>query len=175
VDHKRRRRAWDQGFSVKSLATYQPRIKDCVDQLTTQLGNSGGKAMDATAWTMMLAFDVMGEVAFGKDFGGLRTGKEPAAARAVHDHMTVLGTLGMVPWLLWLLQFIPGATQGYAPFIKWCAEQVQGQKKKYVPDEKTPRNLSGWLIKAFVEGDASAPPTEDALNDDARLMIIAGR
>lgn len=122
----------------------------------------------------MLAFDVMGEVGYGKDFGGLVTGKEHAAAKAIHDHMTILGTVGMVPWLLYVIQFIPGASAGYAPFFKWCSNMIREKKAAWVP-EKYPQDISSWLIKAVVEKDASASPTEASLRDDARLIIVAGR
>lgn len=31
-----------------------------------------------------------------------------------------------------------------------------------------------WLLKAIVERDASASPTEESLNEDSRLLIVAG-
>jgi len=89
---------------------------------------SGGKPQNATAWTMMLAFDIMGDIGFGNDFGAVATGEEPAAAKAIHDHMTILGIFDMTPWLLYLLQFIPGASAGYAPFFKWCADTINAKR-----------------------------------------------
>lgn len=38
-----------------------------------------------------------------------------------------------------------------------------------------PRDVISWLIKAFNEGDSSAPPGEMAMQEDARLLIITGR
>ena len=43
---------------------------------------------------MMLAFDIMGEVGYGQDFGGVVSGKEHPAAKAIHDHMSAIGTVG---------------------------------------------------------------------------------
>lgn len=123
---------------------------------------------------MMLAFDVMGEIGYGKDFGGIVSGKEHPAAKAIHDHMTILGTVGMTPWLLYIIQFIPGASAGYAPFFKWCANMIT-EKKATWDSEKYPQDISSWLIKAVMEKDVAASPTEASLNDDGRLVIIAGR
>jgi hypothetical protein len=41
--------------------------------------------------------------------------------------------------------------------------------------EKDPQDISSWIIKAVVEKDPSASPTDKSLHDDGRLMIIAGR
>ncbi|KAF2650048.1 monooxygenase [Lophiostoma macrostomum CBS 122681] len=173
VDHKRRRKAWDRAFSVKSLRTYAPLIRAKVEQLTSTLASSATAPKDATAWMMMLAFDIMGEVGYGQDFGGIDTGKEHPAAKAIHDHMTILSVVGTVPWLLYLLQFIPGASKGYAPFFKWSTGQIQGKKATWNP-EKEPKDIASWLIKAVMEKDVSASPTTASLNDDGRLIIIAG-
>ncbi|PVH98329.1 putative cytochrome P450 [Periconia macrospinosa] len=173
LDHKRRKKAWDRGFSVKALSTYQPRIKSKVDILTAEFLKTAGTPKDVTAWMMMLAFDVMGEIGYGKDFGGLVTGREHAAAKAIHDHMTILGTIGMVPWLLYMIQFIPGAAAGYAPFFKWCGDMIREKKTMWDP-EKYPQDIASWLIKAVMEKDVSASPTEASLTDDGRLIIIAG-
>ena len=42
----------------------------------------------------MLAFDIMGEVGYGQDFGGIVTGKEHPASKAIHDHMSIIGIVG---------------------------------------------------------------------------------
>ncbi|KAJ5751027.1 hypothetical protein N7533_008055 [Penicillium manginii] len=42
-------------------------------------------------------------------------------------------------------------------------------------DDNTPKDVISWLVKALYEEDQSAPPGHQALNEDGRLMIIAGR
>ncbi|ODM14315.1 hypothetical protein SI65_10239 [Aspergillus cristatus] len=61
-DHRKRRKAWDRGLSVKALGTYEPRVKAKVDLLSAQIGAHLGRTFDATAWPMFLSFDIMGEV-----------------------------------------------------------------------------------------------------------------
>lgn len=38
-----------------------------------------------------------------------------------------------------------------------------------------PNDLVSWLLKAVHEKDPSAPPTEKALNEDSRNLVVAGR
>ncbi|KAI4862377.1 putative benzoate 4-monooxygenase cytochrome P450 [Hypoxylon rubiginosum] len=170
--HKQRRKAWDRGFAVKALRTYEPRIKVLVDQLITQFSKQKG-AVDATAWSMYLSFDVMGEVGLGQDFGSVSSGTEHSAIKAIHDHLLILGIGSHMPWLLNLASRIPGATAGYAEFFNYCETQVNA-KKRNLDLSKYPQDVLSWLLKAVVEKDISASPTAESLNDDARLLIIAG-
>ncbi|OGM51219.1 cytochrome P450 [Aspergillus bombycis] len=31
-----------------------------------------------------------------------------------------------------------------------------------------------WVLKAFIDNDVSAPPSEPALHNDSRVVVIAG-
>jgi len=149
--------------------------------------------MDVSAWSMFFSFDVMGEIGFGKDFNNLNTGVEHSAIKGVHSHMTMLGIMSTVPWLLNVLGSIPGAAAGYSEFFSFCAGQIREKHKvshrfqtysKYHvqltfiqtwDSEKMPQDIVSWLLKAVKERDVSASPSAAALEDDARVVIIAGR
>lgn len=77
----------------------------------------------------MLAFDIMGEVGFSKDFCGVAEGKENPAIKAIHDHMTILGIMSHVPWLLNMLSRIPGAASTYSEFFGWCTNEIEQKRK----------------------------------------------
>jgi hypothetical protein len=82
-----------------------------------------------SAWSMFFSFDVMGEVGFGKDFNNLTSGVEHSAIKGVHSHMTMLGIMSTVPWLLNVLGSIPGAAAGYSEFFSFCAGQIREKHK----------------------------------------------
>ncbi|KAE8353448.1 monooxygenase [Aspergillus coremiiformis] len=172
-DHRKRRKAWDQGFSTRALRTYEPRVKAKADQLVSQIEARLDKPLDITAWSMFLTFDIMGDVGFGKDFHNLTTGIEHPAIKGIHDHMHVLGILSHVPWCLNLLSRIPGATAGYSAFFQWCAEEIESKRKSWDRDQY-PQDIVSWLLKAFVDRDISASPSKASLHEDARVVIIAG-
>lgn len=171
--HRLRRRAWDRGFSIKALNTYEPRIKAKADLFKSQLASKGASSMDVSTWSMYFSFDVMGEVGFGKDFNNLTSGVEHPAIKGVHAHMTMLGIMSTVPWLLNVLGSIPGAAAGYTDFFSFCASQIR-EKHKTWDGEKYPQDVISWLLKAVKEKDVSASPSPEALEDDSRVMIIAG-
>ncbi|KAE8316235.1 cytochrome P450 [Aspergillus transmontanensis] len=181
-DHRRRRRAWDRAFSIKSLSVYEPRVIAQAKKLTAQVEANQGKPLDVTTWSMLFTFDIMGDIGFGKDFGNLTTGKAHSAISAVRDHMRVIAVVSHLPWLLNMLGKIPGAAAGYQGIFKWCTDQVETKRKVSSPlyafgladHDKYPQDIISWILKAFIDNDVSAPPSEPALHDDSRVVVIAG-
>ncbi|GMG41861.1 unnamed protein product [Aspergillus oryzae var. brunneus] len=162
-----------------------------------QVEANQGKPLDATTWSMLFTFDIMGDIGFGKNFGNLTTGKAHPAISAIRDHMRVIAVVSHLPWLLNMLGKIPGAAAGYQGFFKWCTDQVETKRKVLSPryafglavdetsvypdatqqswdHDKYPQDIISWILKAFIDNDVSAPPSEPALHDDSRVVVIAG-
>ncbi|KAI0883093.1 putative benzoate 4-monooxygenase cytochrome P450 [Annulohypoxylon maeteangense] len=169
-DHRRRRRAWDKGVSSKALQMYAPRTKVLVDKFVSQISQQTGP-VDARDWSMYLAFDIIGELGFGKSFGCVETGQDHPAITAIHDHMEFLGVFEHVPWLLNMLSRLPST--GFAPFYQYVYSLLQLTHNDYTP-EKAPQTIMSWLYKAVIEKDISASPTTKSLEEDCRAVIIAG-
>ncbi|KAL4804568.1 cytochrome P450 [Aspergillus unguis] len=173
--HRRRRRAWDRGFSMKALPIYEPRLQRKVDVLVSQMRQRLDKPLNITQWTMYLAFDVMGLIGFSKDFRQLEEAAEHAAIKELHGQMLVLGILKPVPWVITILGAIQGLVGDYGQFMKYCADRITEKKAEWKSSEtKVPQDVISWLLKAIDEKDQSAPPGDQALNEDGRLMIITG-
>ncbi|KAL4925251.1 cytochrome P450 [Aspergillus undulatus] len=173
--HRRRRRAWDRGFSMKALPTYEPRLQHKVDVLISQIRSRIDEPLDISQWTMYLAFDVMGLVGFSRDFRQLEEGVEHAAIKELHGQMLILGVLKPVPWVLTILGALQGLVGDYGQFMTYCADRIAEKKAEWKASEsKVPKDVISWLLKAMDEKDQSAPPGDQALDEDGRLMIIAG-
>ncbi|ROW01204.1 hypothetical protein VSDG_02711 [Cytospora chrysosperma] len=172
-DHRNRRRAWDRGVAIKALATYQPRIEEKAALLSKQMQNRAGQAVNVTDWSMFYSFDVVGEVGFSKDFGNLTTGVEHSAIKPIHEHIKVFGVLSPIPWLMNVLGSIPGAANIYTEIFDICANEIRAKQKVW-DSEKYPQDIVSWLLKAVHEKDISAAPTIEALDDDARIVLLAG-
>lgn len=173
VRHRNRRRAWDRGFAIKTLATYQQRVKEKSDLLTKQIQDRAGQPIDITKWAMFYSFDVIGEVAFGKDFGNLVTGTEHSALRPIHEHIKVFAVLGHLPWLMNIMTSIPSASSVYTEIFSFCENEIRAKQKLW-DSEKYPSDIVSWLLKAVHDKDISAVPTTEALEYDSRLILLAG-
>lgn len=157
-----------------------------MNALTDKLTSASAEStpLDATQWSLLLSFDIMGMVGLGRDFGGISTGSRHPAIRAIQEHMRMLSILSHVPWFLNLFSLVPGATAGYMPFFGFCAEQVNekrermlaSSKKQSADDERSPPpDIMSWLIAAFEDPvDPAGVPSREALDEDSRVVIIAG-
>ncbi|KAG6366127.1 hypothetical protein INS49_000303 [Diaporthe citri] len=118
-------------------------------------------------------FDVIGEVAFGKDFGNLATGTEHSALKPIHEHIKVFAVLGHLPWLMNIMTSIPSASSIYTEIFSFCEDEIRAKQKLW-DSEKCPSDIVSWLLKAVHDKDASAAPTTEALEYDSRLVLLAG-
>ena len=53
-------------------------IKSCVDAFVTRIGKDGGpgsRGLNMTKWYEMVAFDILGEMAFGESFHCIEIGR----------------------------------------------------------------------------------------------------
>jgi hypothetical protein len=107
-----------------ALASYQPRLKSKVDLLIAQLVQREGEPVNASNWAMFFAFDVMGDLGFGKDFHMLEKGREDDATLGIHNSMSAFGYMHHVIWLLHFIVSIPGIVSPFNKFRDWCEGQV---------------------------------------------------
>ncbi|KAK7618291.1 putative benzoate 4-monooxygenase cytochrome P450 [Phyllosticta citricarpa] len=172
--HKTRRRAWDKGMSPKALKSYLPRIEKKVELLVEQFASraQSEKSIDVTLWTALLAFDVMGEVAFSKDFGDVEQGVEQPAIAEMHSHMAFVGTLMHVPWLLNFLGRLRGATGSYGLFFSWCRNQLAEKQKQLDMKGEDPQDIASWLVQEAAAKRSGVTPA--GMDQDSRVAIIAG-
>lgn len=104
-----------------------------MELLLSTIDDQQGRAVNMTQYAMFFGFDVMGDVGFSKDFQMLASGQEHPAIVGLHDNMTAVGILGIVPWLMSMLSKIPGATGSYERFTSWCGQQVKEKRHVCCP------------------------------------------
>lgn len=85
--HDKRRRIWSPAFSDKALRDYEKRMEPYADALRDRIEASKGQPVDVSKWFNFFGYDVMGNLAFGKDFGMLQSGKEHFAINLLNEGM----------------------------------------------------------------------------------------
>lgn len=91
TQHDRRRKHWVPAFSDKALREYEPRIQIFNDKFISQLTTLDGKPMDVSEWFKLYAFDVIGSLAFGKNYQMLDSGEKHHALGLLTEGMSPLG------------------------------------------------------------------------------------
>jgi len=186
---QRRRDGWDKAFNatgktwcIKSneldanrnispaLRGYESRVVKYADLLIYQLSKFGGehKPVNASKWFYFFGFDVMGDLAFGKTFDMLKTGKSHPVVKLLKDASRPLAWLSPVPWLFSLLVNTVGGP--IIKFINYSGEQVE-QRKKMTPEEP---DIMSYLLDSPSTSRFTPAEEKNWLYGDSRLIIIAG-
>ncbi|KAL6792851.1 cytochrome P450 [Trichoderma sp. SZMC 28012] len=175
AEHTRKRKMVSHTFSVKSIVQFEPYIHQNLELFVKQMdrlvdtsqfkGQDGKKEarIDCLPWFNYLAFDVIGDLAFGAPFGMLEKGVDLAEVRCAPDSppiyapaIEILNRRGEV-----------SATLGCFPALKPYA--------KYLPDPfysnglAAIQNLAGIAI-ACVKRRIDNPPDVERKDLLARLM-----
>ena len=77
--HAEMRKYLSSAFSDRSLKEQEYLVSDVIDEFIKQIeyrGSSPG-GVDMTLWFNLMTFDVIGKLAFGKDFEGINSGRHP--------------------------------------------------------------------------------------------------
>ncbi|KIX94699.1 uncharacterized protein Z520_09745 [Fonsecaea multimorphosa CBS 102226] len=169
VHHDMRRKAWARGFTQSSLRDYEPRVERYTQSLVEQIRAFSGQPINAAQWFNYYSFDVMGDLAFAKDFDMLKNGQKHWAIEILNGGQRGIGIFGPVPWLFIIMSNIPPVVKEFKKFIKFCEDMMEERMKMKVdrPD------ISSWILQS--------PPmtgthfSEKAwLTGDTRLIIVAG-
>ncbi|KAF2721077.1 putative P450 monooxygenase [Polychaeton citri CBS 116435] len=170
--HDRRRRIWAPGFSDKALREYEVRVNIFNAKLMQRVRENAGKPIDATKWFSLYAFDVMGALTFGKDYGMLDAGELHWAAKLIVDTMEAAGPRPPA-WLIRVAIAIPGVMAGFHKFLRFCRDELHWRYENRDKKDVDGSDIAGWLMKAYEGWDK--PPADDPMfQGDARLVIVAG-
>ncbi|KAJ5297264.1 uncharacterized protein N7443_008157 [Penicillium atrosanguineum] len=126
-EHARRRKVWDHGFSTKAIRAYEPVV---------------------TKYAYYYAFDVMGNLAFGKSFNMIAEGKEAYFLKTIRTDMTNIGHLKHMPWIFPILMNIPLINANNLNFWKWIESQFLERSAK----ELEQRDIFSWILDAYKKG-----------------------
>jgi cytochrome P450 len=77
LSHKRMRAQLNTAFSDKSLREQEQLIAEPIDLFIAQIGgkDDSPQGIDIVRWFNLMTFDIIGSLAFGESFGGLKEGK----------------------------------------------------------------------------------------------------
>ncbi|KAL6915492.1 hypothetical protein FSST1_006987 [Fusarium sambucinum] len=100
--HSGMKKTLSGAFSTKSLSQQEDIVQSCVDGFVRRLGQDGTTkvGLNMTKWFEMIAFDILGEMAFGETFHCIEKGKPHYWSDMVVEHLffiTVLDNLRRFP------------------------------------------------------------------------------
>lgn len=111
----------------------------------------------------------MGDLAYGKSFNMLSSGKEHWAINVMKLSMRVLGLFGSIPWFTNILGNMPFLNQRMTKFLSFSEQMITDRKKMSteIPD------IATYILDAPVPPGGEYPE-KSWLIGDSRLVIVAG-
>lgn len=135
--HARKKKVANVPYSMAAMQRLGPFIDDTIDMFAGRLERfaAGSGRVDLGDWLHYFAFDVLGEVAFGRKFGFLEEGRDiEDAIRVIDDSQRYNGIVGQVPELDYLLRrnplwrLVPSMGTGNAPITRLALAEVARRK-----------------------------------------------
>ncbi|TKA38282.1 hypothetical protein B0A54_09222 [Friedmanniomyces endolithicus] len=158
--------------SMQAMRTYETKIDSYNDKYVRRVTESIGTPVNASNWFNLYSFDVMGSLAFGKDYHMLESGERLPALELLKAGLKVLAFY-IPAWAFRLLLTIPGLAGAFHTFVKFCVAELDWRVEHAAEiDEKGGKDILSWLLKSY-EG-VEKPQADVTLQADTRLIIIAG-
>lgn len=178
AEHSRKRKLVSHTFSPKSVLQFEPYMKDCLELFVQQFDKlidesdqrdeTGAKEahLDCLPWFNYLAFDIIGDLAFGAPFGMLATGvdlteirESPTSPPLYASAIEILNRRGEVSAAL-------GCCPPLKPYARWLPDPFFSNGLAAV------QNLAGIAI-ARVKARLDNPP--DVARKDLLARLQEGR
>lgn len=200
AEHSRKRKTVAHTFSTKSIGEFEQYIHANIELFVKQLtrisstqtnSDTGFASIDALHWFNYLAFDIIGDLAFGAPFGMLAKGKDVAEVRKSPDgpptyapaievlnrRGEVSGTLGIYPSLKPFGKYLPDRffRDGLSAVENLAGIAVARVSERLRP-EVMEKNTRVDLLARLMEGrDATgAKLGREELTAEALTQLIAG-
>lgn len=136
--HSVQRRKFANYYSMSSLVGYERYVDNCTELLSRRFGElaNSGRIVDMRHWLQCYAFDVIGEITFGKRFGFLDMGEDKDGVfKAIDDRGSYSTFVGIWSWThRWLYPLLPN-TGGHAYVAKYTEDRIE-QRVKLAKDPR---------------------------------------
>lgn len=160
-------------FSTKALLDQETLVSQTVDAFITRLGSDGGpesKGLNMTKWTEMVAFDILGEMAFGQSFQCIVRGEPHYWQEMILNHLyfvTVADNLRRLPFVLTVARFL-------APILTSVRNKHSQFTRDKVAERMTDDNGRKDFMSNLVSKVESGEVDREEMTAHASTLIIAG-
>ena len=171
--HRKMKAFLSAAFSSKALLEQEAIVARAIDAFMDRVGRDGGPCsagLNMTKWFEMIAFDILGEMAFGQSFGCVEAGAPHYWQEMILNHLYFIVVADN-------LRRLPGATAAarlLAPFLT----AVRDKHTRYTRDKVAARlarrdGRKDFMANLVAQVDSGAVEAEE-LNAHASTLVIAG-
>ncbi|KAI1262389.1 cytochrome P450 [Xylariaceae sp. FL1019] len=175
--HGETRRQLQSTYTMTSLVSYEPYVNQCSDIFSQRLAEmaAAGTSVDMGHWLQCYAFDVIGEITFGRRFGFLDQGVDiEGLMSAIEASLAYASVLGIYPRIhplgFKVFNFMAGSKGGGRAYVEvfartMVAEHERNRQKSMTENGST---LAEPFVSKFLTRHEEAPERFSKAN------IVAG-
>ncbi|KAJ5607121.1 benzoate 4-monooxygenase cytochrome P450 [Penicillium hordei] len=170
--HSRMKKCLSPAFSLRSLGDQEAIVSQCVDRFVSRMGepelNAGG--LNMTKWYEMVAFDILGELAFGESFHSIEDGKPHFWSSLVEDHLyfiTVADNFRHFPVIALIAKLL-------SPFLDGIRKKHTGYTRAKVARRIGSSSARKDFMANLIGKVESKEMDREELTAHASTLVIAG-
>ncbi|GJE94949.1 cytochrome P450 [Phanerochaete sordida] len=167
--HGARRKPWIKAMSSTSLKNFEPIVKMKAQELVDELAKRQGQEIDISEWMHYFGFDFMGHLAFGRELGLLKKGKDhEGMIQIIEEGIYGAGVISHMPWLLPFVACFP-------PLLKGL-RKVQNMGRNFASERLAKGSTSKDIYYFMTEDEGASQPrfTQEEIEADGMVAIVAG-
>ncbi|KAL8898400.1 MAG: hypothetical protein Q9207_006723 [Kuettlingeria erythrocarpa] len=171
--HSQMKKNLSNAFSTKALLEQEAIVTRLMDSFVTRIGRDGGPGsagLNMTKWYEMVAFDILGEMAFGESFGSVERGTPHSWAELILEHLyliTVADNLRRLPLVTTLTTWLlPSTIATRNQNSQFSRQQVAKRLESSSPRKDFMTQLVSQLKTGAIE--------KEELTAHASTLVIAG-
>ncbi|KAK1638007.1 putative cytochrome P450 [Colletotrichum phormii] len=171
--HDQMKKSLSAAFSTKALLEQEAIVSEAINLFVDRVGQEGGPGsggLNMTKWYEMIAFDILGELAFGESFRSIENGRPHFWSEMVENHLyfiTVADNMRHYPLLVLLSSL-------FAPFIKSISKKhtqlTRDKVNKRLASTSEKKDIFTNLISMVQDGTL---PLEE-ITAHASTLVVAG-
>ncbi|KAK2030383.1 cytochrome P450 [Colletotrichum zoysiae] len=170
--HGQMRKMLSAAFSTRVLMEQEDIITKTVEQFIARLGIDGAqvKGLNMTKWYEMVAFDSLGEMAFGESFHSVEAGEPHSWSEIIVSHLyfiTLIDNLRRLPFVARLARLLFPSTLA----VQNQNSQYSRKKVEQRLSKQSSRNdFLSTVVKSYEEGTVS----KEEMTAHVSTLTIAG-
>ena len=200
AEHTRKRKIIAHAFSPRSVAEFEPHMTANLERWVKQLDLIAAKAptkekygeFNAMPWFSYIAFDIIGDLAFGSPFGMVNKGKDEAESQLVpggpirkapavdvlNRRGEISSTLGLLPTLRPIARYLPDPffSKGVAAVENLTGIAIAAVATRLNAAERGVANNRNDILARLIQARDSKgePMGREELTAEALTQLIAG-
>lgn len=172
--HRQMKSSLSAAFSTRALLEQERTVADIVDTFIDRIGTDGGpksmNGLNVTKWYEMVAFDVLGDMAFGQSFQCIENGEPHYWQEMILHHLyyiTIADNLRRLPFVVTVARML-------APYLSAVRDKHSQYTRDKVAHRLNTKTLRPDFMSNLITKVKAGVVGQEEMTAHASTLIIAG-